>query len=76
LKTVAKSQAHGENAAASSVSGLGDAAYIFTRDNGRTNASGVATTSLMILDGSKLIDLIGELTVPQVEAVAHYVLAY
>jgi hypothetical protein len=76
LKTVAKSQAHGQNTAASSVSGLGDAAYISTRDNARTNASGVATTNLMILDGSTLIDLTGELTVPQVEAVAHYVLAH
>ena len=76
LKSVASSQASAQHVTASPVSGLGNAAYIFTLNDASTNSSGVATVSLEILDGSKLIDITAEATVAQTEAVAHYVLSH
>ena len=60
---------------ASSVSGFGSAAYAFTADDASTNSSGVATSVILILDGSDLIDITAELTLAKVEAVATHVLA-
>jgi hypothetical protein len=76
LKTVADMQAKSQNTTAASVSGFGAAAYIFTLADARTNASHVATTMLMILDGSQLINITAQATVAQVQAVARYVLAH
>jgi hypothetical protein len=76
MKTVADSQAHALSAKATSVSGFDNAAYIFTLNDASTNASGVATTELLILDGSKLVDLAAQATPAQVEAIAHYVLTH
>ena len=61
---------------ASSVSGFGSAAYAFTANDASTNSSGVATSVILILDGSDLIDITAELTLAKVEAVATYVLAH
>jgi len=76
LKIAADSQANAEKTTAVAVSGLGNAAYSFTLNDASTNSSGVATTSLEILDGSKLIDITAEATVAQVDAIARYVLAH
>jgi len=76
LKSVADSQANAQKATATPVSGFGNAAYIFTLNDASTNSSGVATTNLFILDGSKLIDITAQATVAQVKAVARYVLAH
>jgi hypothetical protein len=76
LKIAADSQANAQKTKAVAVSGLGNAAYLFTLKDASTNSSGVATTSLEILDGSKLIDITAEATVAQVEAIARYVLAH
>jgi len=76
LKTVANSQANAQKTTATFVSGFGSAAYIFTLNDASTNSSGVATTNLFILDGSKLIDITAQATVAQVKAVARYVLAH
>jgi hypothetical protein len=48
---------------------------VFTADDASTNASGVATSAIAIVDGSELIDITAELTLAEVEAVATYVLA-
>jgi hypothetical protein len=76
LKIAADSQANAEKTTAVAVSGLGNAAYSFTLNDASTNSSGVATTSLEILDGSKFIDITAEATVAQVDAIARYVLAH
>jgi hypothetical protein len=76
LKSVSQGEASAEKATAAPLSGFGNAAYIFTLDDASTNASGVATTSLSILDGSKLIDITAEATVAQVKAVARLLLAH
>jgi hypothetical protein len=76
LKIAADSQANAEKTTAVAVSGLGNAAYSFTLNDAGTNSSGVATTSLEVLDGSKLIDITAEATVAQVDAIARYVLAH
>jgi hypothetical protein len=76
LKIAADSQASAQKAKASAVSGLGNAAYITTLNDGSTNSDGVATTILEILDGSKFIDITAENTVAQVEALARYLLAH
>ena len=75
LKVSANGAASAYNVTASSVSGFGDAAYVFTADDASTNASGVATSAIAIVDGSELIDITAELTLAEVEAVATYVLA-
>jgi len=76
LKIVADSQASAQKTTATAVSGFGSAAYVFTLDDASTNASGVATTNMFILDGSTLIDITAEATVAQVKAVARYVLTH
>lgn len=75
LKIAADGAASAYNVTASSVSGFGSAAYVFTANDASTNASGVATSAIEILDGSELIDITAELTLAEVEAVASYVLA-
>ena len=75
LQIAASAGASAFNVTATSVSGLGDAAYIFTGDDASTNASGVATTGLEVLDGSELVDVTAGLTPAAVESVASYVLA-
>ena len=76
LKAAADGQASAHNTTATPVSGFGTAAYMVTENNASTNASGVATTNMEILDGSKLVDITAELTPTQAQAVARYVLAY
>ena len=76
LETAADAAASAYSVTPSSISGFGDAAYIFTGNDASTNASGVATTVLTILDGSEEIDITAELTPAEVQAVATYVLAH
>jgi hypothetical protein len=76
LKTVADSQANAQKRTAAPVSGFGAAAYTYTLADASTNSSGVATTVLMILDGSRLINITAEATVAQVQAIARYVVAH
>ena len=74
LQIAAGAAASAYHVTASSVSGFGSAAYAFTANDASTNASGVATSFIEILDGSDLIDITGELTLTEVEAVATHVL--
>ncbi len=74
LKISADGAASAYNVTATSVSGFGDAAYVYTADDASTNASGTATSAILIVDGSELIDITAELTLADVEAVATYVL--
>ena len=76
LKSVVQSEASTQKATAARLSGFGSAAYMFTLNDASTNVSGVATTSLTILDGSKLINITAEATVVQVKAVARILLAH
>ena len=76
LKIVADSQANAQHVTAAPVSGFGTAAYTFTLADAGTNSTGVATTILIILDGSKLINITAQATVAQVQAIARYVLAH
>ena len=71
LKTTAQSQASAQNVTASPVAGLGDAAYLFSLHDASTNASGVATTVLLVRVGSTLIDITAEATPAEVEALGH-----
>ena len=75
LQIAAGAAASAYKVTASSVSGFGSAAYAFTADDASTNSSGVATSVILILDGSDLIDITAELTLAKVEAVATHVLA-
>lgn len=74
LKIVADSQAKAQKTTARRVSGIGSAAYTFTLNNAKANPSGVATTNLLILDGSKLVVITAQAKVAAVKAVARYVL--
>jgi hypothetical protein len=71
LKATAQSQASAQNVTAGPVAGLGDAAYLFNLNDASTNASGVATTVLLIKSGSTLVDITAEATPAQVEALGH-----
>jgi hypothetical protein len=71
---VADSQAGAQQVTAHAISGFGTAAYIFTLNNGSTNASGIATTIMLIQSGSTLIDLTAEATPAHVQALAHVIL--
>jgi hypothetical protein len=71
LKSTAQSQAQAQNVKASPVSGLGDAAYSFTLTDASSNASGVATTVLLVKSGSTLVDITAEASPTQVEALGH-----
>ena len=71
LKTTAQSQASAQGVTPSSVAGLGDAAYLFTMHDANTNASGVATTVLLIQVGSTLVDITAEASPSGVEALGH-----
>lgn len=74
LKSTADSAASASKATASPVSGFGDAAYIIAADDASTNASGIATTAMLIKVGSTLVDITAEATPAQVQALAHVVL--
>jgi hypothetical protein len=74
LKIAAGAAASAYNVTASSVSGFGSAAYAFIAGDASTNSSGVATSVILILNGSDLIDITAELTLADVEAVATHVL--
>jgi hypothetical protein len=76
LKTVADIQANAQHTTAAPVPGLGSAAFMFTLADARTTASHVATTMLMILDGSNLINITAQATAAQVQAIARYILAH
>ena len=75
LEIAASAAASAYTVTDTAVSGFGSAAYAFTANDASTNASGVATSAIEILDGSELIDITAELTLAEVEAVASYVLA-
>ena len=53
------------------VPGFGDAAYLFTLKDASTNASGIATTVMLIEVGSTLIDITAQATPAHTEALAH-----
>jgi hypothetical protein len=74
LQAVAQSQAQAQHVTASSVSGLGDAAFIITLDDAGTNALHVATTIVMALKGSIIYDVTAEATPDQVKAVVQLLL--
>jgi hypothetical protein len=76
LKSVANSQDQAQSTTATPISGFGSAAYIFALHDASSNSSGVATTIMMILDGSKLVDNTAEATPAHVPAVAHYFLSH
>ncbi len=59
---------------ASPISGFGDAAYTFTLNDAGTNASGIATTIMVIQVGSTLVDITAEATPAHVQALAHVIL--
>jgi hypothetical protein len=64
IQAVAKSQATAQGVSATSVSGLGDAAFAFTLND-------VATTSIEFIQGSNVIDITAEATLSQIEAAGH-----
>ena len=74
LQAVAQSQATAQHVTASSVSGLGDAAYSMTLDDATTNSLHVATSIVVALKGSVTYDVTAEATLPQVEAVVRLLL--
>lgn len=74
LKIAVDTLASADNVTASSVSGLGSAAYAFTADDASANPNGVATSVIEIVDGSALIDITAAFTPAVVQAVAKYVL--
>ncbi len=75
LKTVADSQASAQKVTARPISGFGDAAYTFTLNDAGTNASGIATTIMLIQAGTTLLDLTAEATPAHVQALARVILA-
>jgi len=74
LKAVTEDQAISQKATAAPVSGIGDAAYIYTRPDARSDPNRVATTELKILAGSKLINVTASQSVAQVEASGRYLM--
>jgi hypothetical protein len=69
LQAVAQSQAQAQHVTASSVAGLGEAAFMVTLDDAATNSLHVATTIVMALEGSVIYDVTAEATPDQVKAV-------
>jgi hypothetical protein len=71
IQAVAQSQAAAQGVTASSVSGLGDAAFSFTLNDSATNFDHIDTTSVEFIQGSSVIDITAEATLAQIEAVGH-----
>lgn len=76
LKSTADSQASAQQVTASAISGFGDAAYTFTMNDASTNASGIATTVMLVQVGSTLVDITAQATPAHVQALAHVVLEH
>jgi hypothetical protein len=76
IQTVVQSQAAAQQVTATSVSGLGDAAYTMTLNDAATNVVHVATTIVEFIQGSTLFDITAEATLAQVEAVGHLLLGH
>jgi MinD superfamily P-loop ATPase len=74
LQAVAQSQATAQHVTASSVSGLGDAAYSMTLDDAATNSLHVATSIVLAVKGSVSYDVTAEASLTQVEAVVRLLL--
>jgi hypothetical protein len=71
IQAVVQSQAGAQHVTASSVSGIGSAAYTFTLNDAATNSTHVATTIVEFIEGSNILDITAQATLNQVEAVAH-----
>jgi hypothetical protein len=71
IQAVANSQAAAQGVTATSVSGLGDAAFAFTLNDASTNSTHVATTSIEFIQGSNVLDITAEATLAQIEAAGH-----
>lgn len=71
IQAVAQSQAAAQGVTASSVSGLGDAAFSFTLNDSATNFDHIDTTSVEFIQGSNVIDITAEATLAQIEAAGH-----
>jgi alcohol dehydrogenase YqhD (iron-dependent ADH family) len=76
LQSVANSQASAQHVKAVSVPGYGTAAFLYTYGTASSSANGIAASSLDMLAGSEIIDLAGSEPVPQIEAIARYVLKH
>ena len=76
LKEVVDSQAHAQGVTDSAVSGIGNAAYIFTMNDAATNSSHVATTTLGLIAPNRYVVIVGQISVPQIEAVARLTIAH
>lgn len=74
LKTVADTQAQAQGVTATAVSGLGDAAYMFTMKDAAANPSGVATTVLIVFVGTEDVDITAQTPADKVEALAHAII--
>ncbi len=74
LQAVAQSQATAQHVTASSVAGLGDAAYSITLDDATTNSLHVDTSIVLAVKGSVTYDVTAEATLPEVEAVVRLLL--
>ncbi len=71
IQQVVASQAAAQHATASSVSGLGSAAFSFTLNDAATNSKHVDTTVVEFIQGSNILDITAEASLSQVEAVGH-----
>ncbi len=76
LKEVVDAQAHAQGVTDSTVSGIGTSAYIFTMNDAATNSSHVATTTLGLIAPNRYVVIVGQLSVPQIEAVARLTIAH
>lgn len=74
VQAVVQSEAAAQHVTASSVSGLGSAAFTFTLNDAATNALHVDTTVVEFIQGSNILDITAEATPAQVEAVGQLLL--
>jgi hypothetical protein len=74
VQAVVQSQAAAQHVTASSVSGLGSAAFTFTLNDAANNVLHVDTTVVEFIQGSNILDITAEATLAQVEAVGHLLL--
>jgi hypothetical protein len=70
LKQVAQLEAKAQGVQITPVSGIGDAAYVYTLKDAGTNTTGVATNNILALAGSHYLAIVGEMSVAKIEAVA------
>jgi hypothetical protein len=70
LKQVVDAQAQAQGVTDSAVGGIGTSAYIFTLNDAATNTSHVATSTLGFVAPNRYVVIVGQLSVPQIEAVA------